>query len=147
MKLMLIILGAAIIFVGALSVVVGKFRKPSSAANTVAINSATASPLACDMVALTPAIRKRHFEELSPQLRALRKSVRELPDGYEFEFPADANTYAMLTEWSIQERDCCPFFDIEIQLDREGGPMWLRLTGREGTKEFIQTEAAAWIKQ
>ena len=53
----------------------------------------------------------------------------------------------MLTEWSIQERDCCPFFDIEIQLDREGGPMWLRLTGREGTKEFIQTEAAAWIKQ
>jgi hypothetical protein len=146
MKLIFIVLGAAIIFVGALAVVVAGFRKPSNA-DSVAVTSAAASPLACNMMALTPAIRKRHFEELSPQLRALRKAVRELPDGYEFEFPVDGSTYAMLTEWTIQERDCCPFFDIEIRLDREGGPMWLRLTGREGTKEFIQTEAAAWIKQ
>jgi len=96
-------------------------------------------------MALTAEQRKRHFGELGPMLRSMKKSVRELPDGYEFEFPADANTYALVTEWSIQERTCCPFFDIDIRLDREGGPLWLRLTGRDGTKQFIQSDAAPWL--
>lgn len=104
------------------------------------------SPFACDTMALTPEQRKRHFEELGPTLRSLRESVRELADGYEFEFPADEKTYKMVTEWAIQERLCCPFFDIDVRLEREGGPLWLRLTGREGVKEFIRADAAAWIK-
>src|SRR6266496_666164 len=64
----------------------------------------------------------------------------ELPDGYEFELRADNKTYQLLTEWAFQERLCCPFFDIDLRLDREGGPLWLRLTGRPGTKEFIKEE-------
>jgi hypothetical protein len=68
-------------------------------------------------------------------------------DGYEFEFPADAATLQLLSEWIIQERTCCPFLDITLRLEREGGPLWLRLTGRKGAKEFIKTEAAAWINQ
>jgi len=107
---------------------------------------APGSPFACDIKALTPEQRKRHFEELGPQLRSLRKSVRELSDGYEFEFQADPDTFALVTEWSIQERSCCPFFDIDIRLDRDGGPLWLRLTGKEGTKDFIKSEAASWLK-
>jgi len=80
-------------------------------------------------------------------LGALKKSVRALDDGYEFEFPADAATLQVLAEWTIQERMCCPFFDIDLRLEREGGPLWLRLTGRKGTKRFIKMEAAAWISQ
>ena len=98
------------------------------------------SPLACNAFALSPEIRKRHFEELGPALLKLKKSTRELPDGYEFEFPADTKTYQVLTEWVSQERLCCPFFDIELRLDRENGPLWLRLTGRPGTKDFIKME-------
>ena len=98
------------------------------------------SPFACNALALSPEIRKRHFEELEPALLKLTKSMRELPDGYEFEFPADNSTYQLLTEWAFQERLCCPFFDIELRFDREGGPLWLRLTGRPGTKEFIKAE-------
>jgi hypothetical protein len=98
------------------------------------------SPLACNAFALSPETRKRHFEELGPALLKLKKSTRELPDGYEFEFPADNKTYQVLTEWVSQERLCCPFFDIDLRLDREGGPLWLRLTGRPGTKEFIKME-------
>jgi len=105
------------------------------------------SPFACDTTALTPAQRKRHFEELGPTLRSLRKSVREISDGYEFEFPADEKTFQLVTEWAIQERLCCPFFDIDVRLEREGGPLWLRLTGREGAKDFIRADGAAWIKQ
>ena len=98
------------------------------------------SPLACNAFALSPEIRKRHFEELGPALLKLTKSKRELPDGYEFELPGDNKAYQLLTEWAFQERLCCPFFDIGLRFDRENGPLWLRLTGRPGTKEFIKME-------
>ena len=98
------------------------------------------SPFACNAFALSPEVRKRHFEELGPALLKLKKSIRELPDGYEFELPADNKTYQLLTEWAFQERLCCPFFDIDLRFDREGSPLWLRLTGRPGTKEFIKEE-------
>jgi hypothetical protein len=98
------------------------------------------SPFACNAFALSPGVRKRHFEELGPTLLKLKKSMRELPDGYEFELPADNRTYQLLTEWAFQERLCCPFFDIDLRFDRESGPLWLRLTGRPGTKEFIKEE-------
>ena len=105
------------------------------------------SAFACNRLALTPEQRKRHFDKLSPVLRSLRKSVRELPNGYEFEFPANANTFQLVGEWAIGERACCPFFDIEMRLEREGGSLWLALTGREGVKQFIQADGAAWIRQ
>jgi hypothetical protein len=98
------------------------------------------SPFACNAFALSPEVRKRHFEELGPALLKLKKSMRELPDGYELEFPPDNTTYQLLTEWAFQERLCCPFFDIALRLDRENGPLWLRLSGRPGTKEFIKEE-------
>jgi hypothetical protein len=105
------------------------------------------SPFVCDRLALTLEIRKRHFEVLGPALRAVKLAVRELPDGYEFKFPSDAKTLAMLEEWIGQERLCCPFFDIDLRLEREGGPAWMRLTGRPGTKDFIRADAGPWIQQ
>src|SRR6266481_3073998 len=98
------------------------------------------SPFACNAFVLSPEIRKRHFEEIGPALLKLKKSMRELPDGYELELPADNKTYQLLTEWAFQERLCCPFFDIALRFDRENGPLRLRLTGRPGTKEFIKEE-------
>jgi hypothetical protein len=98
------------------------------------------SRFACNAFALSPEARKRHFDEVGPALLKLKKSTRELPDGYEFELPPDKGTYQLLTEWAFQERLCCPFFDIDVRFDRENGPLWLRLTGRPGTKEFIKEE-------
>ncbi len=105
------------------------------------------SPFACNRLALTPEQRKRHFDELGPKLRSLKKSVQELPNGYEFEFPADPDTVQLVAEWAAGERACCPFFDIDMRLQREGGPLWLALTGREGVKQFIQADGAAWTKR
>ena len=104
------------------------------------------SPFACDVSGLTRAERTRHFDELGPALRARKTAVRELPDGYAFRFPSDAKTFAMVAEWAEQERRCCPFFDISIRFEPEHGPLWLRLTGRKGTKEFIQADAAPWLR-
>jgi len=105
------------------------------------------SPLACNIAALTPKEKQRHFDELGPQLRSLKKGARELADGYEFEFPSDRATYRLLTEWADGERICCPFFDIELRSEREGGPVFLRLTGRDNVKKFIEVDGAAWLEK
>ena len=104
------------------------------------------SPFACDRLALNPEARKRHLDELGPALRSVRKAVRELPDGYEFQFPSDPKTIAMVAEWAAGERLCCPFFDIQLRMEREGGPFWLRLSGRKGTKDFIKVDGSSWVK-
>jgi hypothetical protein len=119
------------------------FAAPAAASATSEPSSSQAehvSAFACNAFALSPEVRKRHFEEVGPALLKLKKSVRELPDGYELELPADNKTYQLLTEWTFQERLCCPFLDIALRFDRENGPLWLCLTGRPGTKEFIKEE-------
>src|SRR5438132_5533559 len=111
--------------------------KSSSAAQARGI-----SPFACDRLALSPEIQKRHFDVVGPELLKLTKSARELEDGYDFEFPVDEKTFRLLSEWAMQERLCCPFLDISLRFEREGGPLWLRLAGRKGVKEFIKIEMA-----
>jgi hypothetical protein len=103
------------------------------------------SPFACNRTALSAQARKRHFDELSPALRDRKKAIRELANGYEFEFPADTATYQLVAEWVEGERLCCPFFDIDVHIEREHGSLWLRLTGREGVKQFIRADFAKWF--
>jgi hypothetical protein len=40
---------------------------------------------------------------------------------------------------------CCPFFEIDLNVEREQGGLWLRLTGREGVKQLIRAEFASWF--
>lgn len=103
------------------------------------------SPLACNRAALNDADRKRHFDELGPILHGMVKSVREFPDGYEFQFPADRATFSLVAEWVAGEHLCCPFFDIDIHQEREQGALWMRLSGRPGVKQFIKADLAKWI--
>jgi len=43
-------------------------------------------------------------------------------------------------EFISLERLCCPFLRFSLEVEPEGGPIWLRLTGREGVKAFIREE-------
>jgi len=105
------------------------------------------TPLACDRSALSSEQRKRHFDELGAALLSLKRSTNELAGGFEFEFPADAAVYQLLAEWVGGERLCCPFFDINLHVEKEGGPLRLRLTGPEGVKQFIKADfPAEWFK-
>ena len=146
MKVLLPIL-TAFTLVGSLVASDDECPQAPAAHTTSSPSARKGSPFYCNRLALTPQLRKRHFEQLGPKLRSLRKSVRELKNGYEFEFPGDTATYQLLTEWAIQERLCCPFFDISLRLEPEGGPLWLQLSGRQGTKEFIKVDGASWVAQ
>ncbi|HLJ44955.1 MAG TPA: hypothetical protein VKU01_03040 [Bryobacteraceae bacterium] len=104
------------------------------------------SPFACDRMALNAEQRHRHFDELGPQLRHLVKTTRETADGYEFLFPSDPETFRLVAEWTAGEHLCCPFFDIDLRLEREGGEFWLRLSGRDGVKQFIHADFSPWFR-
>src|SRR5215470_15930717 len=97
------------------------------------------SPFACNMLVLDAEGRKRH-KVVSERVRAAVKEVNELPDGYAFRFPAEQATILLVSEFISRERLCCPFFRFELIAEQEDGPLWLRLRGREGVKEFIKAE-------
>ncbi len=103
------------------------------------------SPFVCNLGVLTAADRARK-EDISHSLAAMVTGVRELPDGFEFQFTSEPATLTLLGEWTWTERLCCPFFDFDIRVDREGGPIALRLTGRPGTKAFIEADFVRWIQ-
>ena len=97
------------------------------------------SPIACNMAALSDEQRKRILV-LVKQIRTAGQEVRELPDGYALRLPSESATVRDVAEYITLERMCCPFFRFEMEVEQEGGPMWIRLTGREGVKEFTKLE-------
>jgi hypothetical protein len=103
-------------------------------------------PFFCDMTALSCEQRTRHHE-LAVLLQLLLVAVRELPDGYDFEFPWSPAAYEALAEITPLEHACCPFFDIGIRIESESSKLCWRLTGREGIKPFIRAEFGAWFKR
>jgi hypothetical protein len=89
--------------------------------------------------ALTPSDRERHAA-LTEELKSGARWIQELPCGYAFRFPDDRSLTRRVIEWVALERRCCPFLEFEILLGEEGEPVILRLTGREGVKEFLAAE-------
>ena len=145
MKIFLIVaIAAAILGGSAFSQIVSE--RQAAARRSSSASTKPETPFFCDRTALTPEQRKRQ-QELGRTLTSSVLGIQELPDGFEFEFPSDASNYQALTEFTPLERACCPFFDISIRLEREGGKLWWRLSGREGVKQFIHAEFSPWIKR
>lgn len=97
------------------------------------------SEFSCDMTALTAEQRARH-QALAHQLRPEVRAFVELTDGYGARFDSDAATLLRLAEFITLERLCCPCFTLAVEAEREHGPLWLRITGRDGVKPFIRAE-------
>lgn len=96
-------------------------------------------PFACNMKAMNAEQRQR-YDLLTKQLQVTKQEIKELPNGYAFRLPSETSTVKDAAEWITYERLCCPFFDFGIEVERNGGAVWLRLTGREGVKPFIRCE-------
>jgi hypothetical protein len=93
----------------------------------------------CNLNALSTTERERQ-KELTGKLREARIETKEMPDGYAFQLRSEKVSLAELAEWVGNERKCCPFFDFDIALERDGGPLWLKLRGWDGVKQFIRSE-------
>lgn len=91
------------------------------------------------MTALDTEQRERH-RVLWVELRAEIEETRDVPDGYEIRFGPNPSTVARVAEFITLESLCCPFFGFTLELERDRGSLWLKLTGDEGVKPFIQSE-------
>lgn len=102
------------------------------------------SPIACDMSVLSPAQREKHLAT-SRELFARVRAIEEVADGYEFRFDDEANVIEKVAEFVAIEKLCCPFLNFAITVEAEGGPVALRLTGREGVKAFVHEEISGLL--
>lgn len=93
--------------------------------------------LACDFGAMDAGQRER-YRALRQLLGEDFREAREMEDGYAFRHSSEAGVLVALAEYVSLERLCCPFFDFAIEVGRDGGEVWLRMTGPEGAKEVLE---------
>jgi hypothetical protein len=91
------------------------------------------------MTVIPPDQRQAHLTT-SKDLFSRIEEFRELANGYEFRFASGPDLIVKLGEFISLEKLCCPFLTFVIEVEAEGGPVWLRLAGREGVKAFIREE-------
>jgi len=99
-------------------------------------NSTETQSLACDLTAIPESVREEHITS-APQLFQTAQEVRELSNGYAIRFLNDSGKFLTVAKYIENERLCCPFFDFGLDVESNGGALWLRLTGGEGVKELL----------
>jgi hypothetical protein len=100
-----------------------------------------ATPLACVAGAIPAAERSAHFSLITRLFGTAAREKREVPGGYAYRFDADA--FRELASWIANERRCCPFLTFAIEIAPGHGPIWIRLTGPDGTRAFLDAELPA----
>lgn len=110
----------------------------------MSMTNSSQSPIACDMTAI-PLDRRQGHVAASRELFSQIEQFRELSNGYDFRFASRSDLLMKLAEFVSLEKLCCPFLSFVIEVEPEGGPVWLRLTGREGVKTFIREEISGLL--
>ena len=102
--------------------------------------SGTNAHVRCNLAALSKAERARDAQLVLLLGDALYER-NELPDGYAYRFaPAVLKD---LGEWLQIVAKCCQPLTYSVALaPQPGGALWVRITGKEGAKEFIDLEFA-----
>jgi hypothetical protein len=95
-------------------------------------------PLACVPGAIPMTQRLQHFALARTLLNQQATERTDLVDGYAFRF--DADQLLELARFIDNERKCCPFMTFELVVAPEAGPVWLRMTGPDGTRALLQAE-------
>lgn len=93
-------------------------------------------PVACELTG--PEFQERRIRVLR-KVREAVIEVKELADGYAYRFPSDEIWITELANLMALERQCCRFLQFSIRLEPGDGPIWLELSGPEGTKDFLNS--------
>lgn len=98
-------------------------------------------PLACVQGAIPAAERPAHFQLIRQLFEKDMLERTEIPGGYSFSFPA--SSFDALARFVSNERRCCPFLSFELTVEPADGDLRIKLTGPEGTREFLNAELCA----
>jgi hypothetical protein len=94
--------------------------------------------IACNPNAI-PADKREQWVENGKQVYAAVEEVQEMPDGFGFRLPASSAMLLKVAEYIANERLCCAFLHFTVEIEPEQGPIWLRLTGGEGVKDYMRS--------
>lgn len=93
--------------------------------------------LVCNLGAMTLAERQRH-DRIGQRLRHAAKQVKELPDGYAFQYASDPALFMAAAEFITLESRCCLFYQFSLEQEPREGKIWLRVTGPKEAKNLIK---------
>ena len=96
-------------------------------------------PIACNLAAI-PAERLEQHKATAAQLFAAITQIEALPNGYAFLLPEQPEMLSIAAEFIKYERLCCPFLSFALEVEPQGEPFRLKLTGPEGVKQFLLFE-------
>lgn len=105
----------------------------------------THSPIACNLSALHSDTRDEH-ETISRTVLGSVTTIRETTRGYAFRLPTETGMIRDAATFVARERLCCPFFDFTLEVERDHGPVWLSVSGREGVKQYVDDSVIPAIR-
>jgi hypothetical protein len=91
--------------------------------------------IACE---LTPAEITARRAALLPGLLAQAAERMPVANGFRWRFAASGEFFAAAAETMNTERQCCRFLRFTLTVEPGGGPVWLEITGPQGTVEFLE---------
>lgn len=94
------------------------------------------SPLVCNVAALSEEERAER-SRLAARVRQSSTAVSEYASGYAIRLGSDPRAWRDALELCLLERRCCPFLTLELSMEAGAGPVWLRVGGPPGVKEFL----------
>ena len=81
-------------------------------------------PIICT---LNEAELKERRDEILDRVKAAIIKTTELPNGYAYEFPYDAETLIILARLVALEHECCRFLTFRISLEAGKEPVTVRI--------------------
>ena len=97
--------------------------------------SAEKSPVACSLSAAT---QRERGEAIRTGLLGKASGVRELDAGFEIRFERSDGLIGEVAAFIAFESGCCAFADFALEVPAGQGPISLRVTGPDGTKEVFR---------
>ena len=86
---------------------------------------------------LTPEMIRTRRAGLLPRLIARAEARESFPDGYRLRFAPSSDLLTEIARFVDAERQCCLFLRFVVSAEPDSGPVLLEVTGREGTREFL----------
>jgi hypothetical protein len=94
------------------------------------------SEIACNLDALSKQEQSRR-SALAVAVRGGVARINETTFGYRLQLPGDPEFCRDLVDLVLLERRCCPFLEMTVHFEPEGGPVYLDVGGPSGVKKFL----------
>lgn len=92
---------------------------------------------------MTEKEQRERAQTLRKELFSKVQDVKELEDGYALKLPGEDAMIDKVHEHVKIEKKCCPFFEFEITMKPDQGPVWLKFKGGKQVKEMLRADMEA----